>query len=136
MLITEPQNITVSVHEVAQMTCTYNASQIPHLSVCAWTKGSSKNPIEPSEKHQFNKTLVPGRDYQLSCTLTVSDAINTDEGKYFCSCYYNQSFWGKYHVPKYSNIISQKGEISLQVTHNTGKSYHNFSCGYITFVIR
>ena len=119
VLISGPYNVTVNIHEVVKMTCTFTASHIPYLSICAWAKGNDR--IYSSHKYHFNQMSVPGRDNQITCTFTVSDVINTDEGKYYCYCYYNESFWRKYHFPQYSNISSLHGETNLLLSDSTSK---------------
>jgi len=105
----------IHLHETVQITCTFIASLTPYLSICAWTKGSK--PIHPSDKYHFNQTLIYYSE--VTCTLTVFDAIKTDEGKYYCYCYYNESFWLEYHFPQYSNF-SSRGETHLQIIDSTG----------------
>ena len=65
-----PYNVAVELHEAAHMTCTFTASEIPYLSVCAWSNEDGR--ITPLDKYQMKQESVPGRDNQLSCTLTVS----------------------------------------------------------------
>ncbi|XP_065883772.1 uncharacterized protein [Dysidea avara] len=103
------------------MTCTFTASQTPYLSICAWSNKDGR--INPSHKYHFNQTSVSGRDNQVACTLTVADVTNADEGKYYCYCFYNESFWLKYHFPQYSNISSQHGETNVQLTDDNSELF-------------
>jgi len=113
-----PHNHKVKEHEAATLKCGFITSEISYLSICAWSTQDGR--IFPSHKYQLNQTFVPGRGNQVSCTLTVLDVTQADEGAYYCYCYYNESFWDKYHVPIYSNISSQRGEAILQLIDNNG----------------
>ena len=117
VLISGSRNIIHNTHEEVQMTCTFSASLVPYLSICAWTKGSEV--IDPSDKYHFNQTLIYYNE--VVCTLTVLNVTNVDGGKYYCYVYYNESFWLKYNFLQCSNISSQSGEIRLQIIDSTGK---------------
>ena len=117
VLISGPHN--VNIQQTVQIKCIFTASQTPYLTICGWSNEDGR--INPSHKYHFNQTSVPGRDNQVACTLTVSNVTNADEGKYYCYCYYNESFWLKYHFPQYSNISSRYGEISIQFADNSSK---------------
>jgi len=114
-----PHTTRVKEHETVSFKCAFTTSEIPCLSICAWTNEDGR--ITPSDKYHINQTSVPGRGNIVDCTLTVSNVTKADEGKYYCYCYYNESFWDKYHVPKYSNISSQYGEAMLQLLDSTSK---------------
>lgn len=112
-------NYRVKEYEAATLKCGFTTSEIPYLSICAWS--TEDGPIFSSHKYQLNKTSIPGRGNQVLCILTVSNVTSDDVGKYYCYCYYNESFWEEFHVPKYTNISSQRGEIMLQLIDKTSK---------------
>ena len=126
VLITGPDNVTeINLHETAQLSCTFSSSEIPYLGICVWDKGN----VCISQSH-INQISVPGRRNELACSLTIARVTKSDEGKYYCYCYYNESFWEKFHFPKYSNIRSQSGEtvMYVQLIEGTGKYHSHLIC--------
>ena len=112
-----PHDATVNLHEAAEITCAFTTSEVPNLSICAWSNEDGH--ITPSDKYHIKQASTPGRDNQIDCTLTVSNVTKADEGRYYCYCYYNESFWEEYHFPKHANISSQRGRAKLQLTKST-----------------
>ena len=119
LLTDGPHTTRVKEHGTVSLKCAFTTSEIPHLSICAWSNEDGR--IFSSDKYHINQTSVPGRGNLVDCTLTVSSVTKVDVGKYYCYCYYNESFWDKYHVPKFSNISSQRGEAMLQLVDDTSK---------------
>jgi len=119
LLTDGPHTNRVKEHETALLKCVFTTSEIPRLSICAWSNEDGR--IIPSHKYDINQTSLPGRGNMVDCTLAVSNVTRADQGKYYCYCYYNESFWDKYHVPKYSNISSQYGEAMLQLLDSASK---------------
>ena len=113
-LIVGPNDAIVNAHETAQMACTFVTSEVPYLSICAWSIKDSR--ITPSDKYRIKQAAIPGRDNQITCTLMVFNVSRIDEGKLCCYCYYNESFWKDYHVPEHTNISSLCGEAKLQLS--------------------
>lgn len=115
-----PHVVMANLHEAADITFTFTSSQIPRFSVCAW---SDKNGpiIFKSSKYLRSQISQPGTGNKVACKLTVLDVTQADEGRYFCYCHFNQSFWKKYNFPKYSNISSQQGEATIQLIKNTSE---------------
>ncbi|XP_065883776.1 hemicentin-2-like isoform X2 [Dysidea avara] len=112
-LIAGPHDTTVNSHETAHMTCIFTTSEIPYLSICAWSNEDGR--INPSDRYQIKQAPVPGRDNRMACTITVSNVTRIDEGRFCCYCYYNESFWKEFHVPEHTNINSPCGEAKLQL---------------------
>ena len=133
MLIAGPHNATVNLHGTAQIICTFATSEILYLSVCAWSNDGGR--INPSNKYQLKQAPVPGKDNQIVCTLNVFNVVRNDTGRYYCYSYYNESFWVKYHIPKNTSIISQKGEAEIQIQT---KSTYTVLCGLLhrVYIIR
>ena len=117
VLIAGPHDVTVELQESVFMTCTFTASEIPGLSICAWYTDHSQ--IYPSDKYQIEQAPVSGRDNEISCKLTVLNITGADMGKYYCVLYYNESFYGKYHVPEHIDISSQCGQASVLLPKST-----------------
>jgi len=112
-LIAKPSGAIVNARGTAHVTCTFIASEVPNLSICAWFNREGR--ITPSDKYHMKQAPVPGRDNKIACTLTVYNVSKIDEGKLCCYCYYNETFWKEYHIPEHTNISSLCGEAKLQL---------------------
>ena len=112
ILTAGPANATgVKEHDSVHFECHFNASMIPYLALCRWEKDGDD--ASNGEKSQI---IEPGFKNHLICRFTIKSVSVTDEGKYACYCYYNESLREQLH---FKSIISSLGETVLQVDKGT-----------------
>ena len=103
--------VGVKEYDSVHLKCHFNGSLKPHLALCGWLKDG--NNASNGEKSQ---TTEPGFKNHLICHFTIKSVSVTDEGKYACYCYYNESFREQLH---FKSITSSLGETVLQLDTGT-----------------
>lgn len=96
--------IGVKSHESVHFECHFNASLIPYLALCGWSKDG-----DDASNGVKQQTTKPG---YLACSFYINSVSVADKGIYSCYCYYNRSFREQLH---FENITSQYGEAMLQL---------------------
>ena len=99
--------VGVKNHESVHFQCRFNASLIPYLAICGWLKDghNASNGVK-------SQSTEPGFENHLICDFIINSVSVTDEGKYSCYCYYNESFREHLH---FGYIVSKSGEAALQL---------------------
>jgi len=106
-----PHTANVKENSNKSLTCTFDASDMQYLSICAFQFNEIR--INPSSKHsieQGSETEL-GRKNRIHCTLTIFNFDITDEGLYTCYCFYNQSFAQVYHF--HNDLISSNNGTAM-----------------------